>query len=543
MAIDLDYYLTQVRRIAEHREAGAEKEIRKLYKDMLKELQAFVADAYTKYAEDDKLTFAMLQKAGYDARFLSEIEKRINVTTPKAAKELRRLVNDTYTIAYDGMVDAVLKGGSLDEAFKDAVAITPNQVKKIVKNPIMDLALEKNHANILYDIKQVIAVGLMNGDRYTTMARRISETVDGDFYKSVRIARTEAHRVIEAGNHDAAVEVDKELQNGTSGLRMVKTWKTMKDERVRPQYMRKRKKGWSRGVSKSSANHMILEGQVVLENEEFDLMDGATAMAPGSSGKARHDINCRCRASRKMMTDEEYYAVTGKHFPGYKEEKDKTTGASKEDYKELSYEEYTEEAKKAKFNEGLYWDEAKETVLGDGPKYDFSSRETYERAHKIHEAQSALYGGYIGTTNSYHINEYLREHDVLGDSMLDHSIRAMDDIVGSWKSTKKMSVTRFVTDDYLTSTFGGDTLSDILQNIGTVITEKQFLSTSANEAINVFSEKRQCKLKMYVDEGTVCFPTLNYGESEIIFPRGTKYEIVGAEENDSMIDIIVKVLK
>lgn len=314
MAKDLEYYLAQARRISKHREADAEKEIRKLYKSMLKELQAFVADAYTKYAEDDKLAFAMLQKAGYDARFLSEIEERISVATPKAAKELRQLVNDTYKIAYDGMVDAVVKSGNLDKAFADAVAITPHQIKKIVKNPIMDLALEKNHKDIIYDIKQAVAVGLMNGDRYTDMAHRISEKVDGAYYKSVRIARTEAHRVIEAGNSDAAIEADKEFQNGTTGMRMVKTWKTMRDERVRPQRRRKGKGGWSTKMGKG-ANHMKLEGQVVLAGEDFDLLDGNKASAPGQSGVAGHDINCRCYVSYEMMTDAEFYAKTGKHFP------------------------------------------------------------------------------------------------------------------------------------------------------------------------------------------------------------------------------------
>lgn len=344
MAVDLEYYLAQARRIAAHREAGAEKEIRRLYKSMLKELQAFVADAYTKHAEDDKLTFAMLQKAGYDARFLEEIEERISVATPKAAKELRQLVNDTYKIAYDGMVDAVIKGGNLDEAFADAVAITPHQIKKIVKNPIMDVALEKNHKEIIYDIKQVVAVGLMNGDRYSTMARRISEKVDGAYYKSVRIARTEAHRVIEAGNSDAAVEADKELQNGTTGMRMVKTWKTMKDARVRPQRRRKGKGGWSTKMGKG-ANHMKLEGQIVLADEDFDLLDGNKAPVPGSSGVAGHDINCRCYASYEMMTDEEYHAATGNHFPGWKGEEKQETAAEEP---ELTRKEMREKIKEDK---------------------------------------------------------------------------------------------------------------------------------------------------------------------------------------------------
>lgn len=319
---DLEYLLAQARRISDHREAGAEKEIRRVYRSMLKDLKGFVAEAYEKYAKDDKLTYADLQAAGYSARFLDEIEQKVIKATPKAAKELRQLVNDTYKLAYDGMVDAVRQAGAegLDEAFADSIAITPEQIRKVVDNPIMEAALEKNHKAIIYDIKQAVAVGLMNGDRYTTMAQRISEKVDGEFYRSVRIARTETHRVREAGNHDAALEVDNALQKGTTGLRFVKVWKTMKDERVRPQRRKRGKRGgWSTKMGKG-ANHMILDGQTVLENEPFDLKGGAKAMAPGQSGVAGHDINCRCYASRKLMTDEEYFKATGKHFPNVKGE-------------------------------------------------------------------------------------------------------------------------------------------------------------------------------------------------------------------------------
>lgn len=321
---DLDYYLAQTRRIAESREAGAEREIRKLYKSMLKDLQQFVSETYVQYAKDDMLTFAMLQEAGYNARFLEEVEKHIDVATPKAAKELQQLVNDTYKLAYEGMVDGVAKAGAdgLDTAFAGNIAITPEQIKAAVENPVYGLTLkdtlEKNRKEIIYGIKQVVGVGLMNGDRYTTMAKRIAKQVDGDYNKAIRIARTEAHRVRELGNYDAAVKVDAELQNGTTGMRMVKTWKTMKDERVRPQRRRRGKKGWSTKMGKG-ANHMKMEGQTVLSDELFDLGGGDKATAPGSSGVAGQDINCRCYASYRLMDDTEYFQITGKHFPGYKE--------------------------------------------------------------------------------------------------------------------------------------------------------------------------------------------------------------------------------
>lgn len=319
---DLEYYLAQARRIAEHREAGAEKEIRRLYKAMLKDLQTFISDTYVQYAKDDKLTYAMLQEAGYNARFLEEIEQRLNISTPKAARELRQLVEETYDAAYKAMVDGVARAsGGLETEFAESIAITPEQVKRAVENPVSGLTLsdtlEKNRREIIYSIKRTVGVGLMNGDRYTTMARRISEQVDGDYKKAIRIARTETHRVREAGNHDAAQYVDSELQKGTTGRRMCKTWKTMKDERVRPQRRRKGKKGWSTKMGRGP-NHMILDGQTVLAGEDFDLKDGHTAPVPGMSGVAGHDINCRCYVSYEMLTDAEFFAKTGKHFPGTK---------------------------------------------------------------------------------------------------------------------------------------------------------------------------------------------------------------------------------
>lgn len=320
MAKDLDYYLAQARKIAEHREAGAEKKIRKLYKAMLKDLQQFMSETYIQYAENDRLTYAMLQKAGYDARFLDEIEQRLNISTPAAAKQLRELVEETYTAAYEGMVHGVQKvaqGEPLEEVFAEFVAITPEQIRAAVENPISGLTLndilEKNRRDIIYSIKREIGVGLMNGDRYTTMARRISERLDGDYKKAIWIARTECHRVREAGNHDAAISVDEALKRGTTGMRFVKVWKTMQDERVRPQRRRKGKKGWKTTMGRG-ANHMQLNGQTVLEDEPFDLGDGVTAMAPGQSGVAGHDVNCRCYVSRSMMTDAEFFKATGRHF-------------------------------------------------------------------------------------------------------------------------------------------------------------------------------------------------------------------------------------
>lgn len=289
---DLDRLLAQVRRIEEHREKGAEKEIRKVYQELLKELRYYMADAYTQYAEDDQLSYGILQKHSYYARFLEEVEKKINDISPEVKRLIRSTADQTYEYTYNGMLDCVKKAVAAPEIAVGLKACTPNIIRRAVENPVSKLTLndrlEKHRKEIVYNIKQDISVGLMNGDRYSTMANRIKQSVEGDYKKAIRIARTEAHRVREAGNHDAAASVDDVLKTGESGMRMMKTWKTMKDERVRPA----KAKGKNRKY-----DHRKMDGVTILVDEEFTLPSGAKTMAPGQSGVAGEDINCRCYLS------------------------------------------------------------------------------------------------------------------------------------------------------------------------------------------------------------------------------------------------------
>ena len=293
---DLDRLLAQVRRIEEHREKGAEAEIRKAYQELMKELRHYLADAYTQYAEEDRLSYAILQKHGYYARFLEEVEQKINDISPEVKRTIRSTVDQTYEYTYNGMIDCVKKAAPDTTVTAGLKACTPDVIRRAVENPVSKLTLndrlEKHRKEIIYDIKRDISIGLMNGDRYSAMANRIRKSVDGDYKKAIRIARTETHRVREAGNHDAAQAVDEVLKSGESGMQMVKTWRTKKDERVRPA----KAKGKNRQY-----NHKKMDGVAIPVDEEFTLPSGAKTVAPGQSGVAGEDINCRCYLSYKMQ--------------------------------------------------------------------------------------------------------------------------------------------------------------------------------------------------------------------------------------------------
>lgn len=327
---NLDYLLAQVRRIEEHREKGTEAKIRKNYQEILKELRHYLADTYSQYAEDDKLTYEILQRHSRYARFLDEVEKKINDLSPETKRLIRSTVEQVYEHTYNGMIDA------MQDRAQDVVSglkgCTQAILRRAVENPVSKLTLndrlEKHRKEIIYDIKQAITVGLMNGDRYSTMAGRIKQSVDGSYKKAIRISRTETHRVREAGNLDAARSVQEALSSGNVPLQMMKVWKTMKDERVRPAKQKGRNKQY---------DHRKMDGVAVKIDEEFILPSGAKTMAPGQSGVAGEDINCRCYLSYELRkVDEESVKQTGgKQYTPYDENDPRDIFAAKE-YRKIS---------------------------------------------------------------------------------------------------------------------------------------------------------------------------------------------------------------
>lgn len=214
---DLEYLLAQARRIQEHREANAEVGIRKAFKGLLKNLQGFLGVEYANNAENGELSYATLQKKARYARFLSEVEDKVIKGTAEHNKIIKDTVNNTYKAAFNGMIDAVKKtdgkSKELKKVFESVKYVRPETLKDAVNNPVSGLTLndnlEKNRAEIVYNIKQTIGIGLQNGDRYETMAKRVAESLDNDYNKAIRIVRTETHRVQQSGKLESIIDLIK----------------------------------------------------------------------------------------------------------------------------------------------------------------------------------------------------------------------------------------------------------------------------------------------------------------------------------------------
>ena len=311
----LNALLYDIRRIAEHREKLSEKKIQAIYRNLMKELKSFIADEYEKYADENgRLYVSYLDAQNHKAKFLEEIAKNVEGFSPEIKQEIMTLVNDTYSTSYKGMISALKEAdsaGKLAEVSKD-LAVNNNVLKRAINNNISKLTLpavlQKHRGEVIYQIQQVINTGLMLGDRYEVMAKRITERLGVSESKAKNIVRTETHRNIEGGFMDCA----EHLQEGLEGSELIyaATWRNMGDERVRPNRRVKTKKGWKTVRGSGTANHINMEGKTVKAGEMFTFSDGTKTKAPSESGVAAHDCNCRCFLEYNLMTVAEFAKAT-----------------------------------------------------------------------------------------------------------------------------------------------------------------------------------------------------------------------------------------
>lgn len=310
----LDEMLYDVRRIEEHRVELTEKKIKSIYQTLMKDLNFFISEEYVKYADKDgKLFLSYLDSKNKRAKFLEEIVKNVDSISPKVKQEILDMVDKTYEKSYKGIVSAIKAADDTKDLVPSGTLVRPEVLKQAVKNNIEKLTLpavmEKHRAEIVADIQQTLNIGLMQGDRYETMAKRIQERLGVSYSKATNITRTESHRNIESGLMDGAKETAKIIEKD-GNLIYAATWKTMKDQRVRPQQRRKTKKGWITTISKNGANHQKMHDVTIKVGEQFQLEPDVFAECPSMSGTARNDCRCRCFLKYSLMTVEEFAKAT-----------------------------------------------------------------------------------------------------------------------------------------------------------------------------------------------------------------------------------------
>ncbi|MCI5617914.1 MAG: phage head morphogenesis protein [Ruminococcus sp.] len=161
-----------------------------------------------------------------------------------------------------------------------------NQVVKAVQKTGDDFKLSEklggNTKELKKQVKSELQRGLATALSYETIARSISDYGQADLNRSMRIARTEGHRIQTEAKLDCMNNAKKK------GANIVKQWDSTLDGRTRPE-------------------HKQLDGQIREIDENFEV-DGYSAQGPGGFGDPYMDCNCRCcllQRAKWALDDEE----------------------------------------------------------------------------------------------------------------------------------------------------------------------------------------------------------------------------------------------
>lgn len=129
-------------------------------------------------------------------------------------------------------------------------------------------ALGKDVKVLQKQIAGEISRGISQNYTYAQIAKSISNRASISRNNSMRIARTEAHRIQNKATSDAQFKAKEK------GADVVKQWDSTLDSRTRE-------------------SHRKLDGQI-RELEDPFIVNGHKAMRPGDFGRPEEDINCRC---------------------------------------------------------------------------------------------------------------------------------------------------------------------------------------------------------------------------------------------------------
>lgn len=157
--------------------------------------------------------------------------------------------------------------------------------------------------------------------------------------------------------------------------------------------------------------------------------------------------------------------------------------------------------------------------------------------------------GYIGTAHSFAINKFLRDKNAMPPEY-QKIVNTLDGVVEKNKILKNTKVNRFDDNVYLKSVVEQnqhllkdyDNFMDMLNSGKAKYSNDGYTSTSYIPQYNYF-KNRPVKTIINIPKNHQIYFTDNDDESEIILPRGTKYDIISVKENKGGIVLEMNVRK
>lgn len=283
----------QIARKLDLMSAETDKALAEIYARARVNIKSELSWYYEKYANGDGiLTYAEMSKYNRLVNLNAFLENEMRILGKAVDDEIKTLVKETYESAFFEYGNSIVDQYAGAYGPEPSASISFSQpraddLRSLINEPNVSgtsLAdtLSVNRYNALLYERQTITQGLLQGETYVKMAKRIQDATEKSFNDSLRIARTEAGRAQSEGQARAYDEAEEQ------GIEIVKTW-VARHRNTRPE-------------------HNKLDGTHPDKNGYWYSTDPKTGKKaktryPHGFGVAGLDINCFCVVTAQLKKD------------------------------------------------------------------------------------------------------------------------------------------------------------------------------------------------------------------------------------------------
>ena len=264
------------------------QELEKSYQQALKEIDAVIAKLNAR--KDTQNIQAIIYQKKYQEALKREIEAFLNVLHTRNYTLIDDYLNDCYKNSHIGaLFDLQGQGVPLMLPLNQEQMISAVVLNSKLSYPLYN-TLGYNLDYLKTEVRQEISRCIAQSLSYEESARNLSNITGVDFNKTLRIVKTEGHRIQQEATYNV------QSQALANGAEIVKTWDSTLDGKTRP-------------------THQALDGQTVGVDDYFISPSGHKALYPGGFGVASEDVNCRCvllQRAKWALSDEQFTKMNGK---------------------------------------------------------------------------------------------------------------------------------------------------------------------------------------------------------------------------------------
>ena len=238
-------------------------DLKKIYIEALTDINQKVAVLMV-----DESMQSKIYQVGYQNRLKKQIEASLELLNSGQYEKIHNYLQDCYSSGFVGaMYDLHGQGIPLIMPIDQKAMVKAVQTDSKISKGLYT-KLGKDVGDLKKRITSEVSRGVAQALPYKDVTRNLNNVARIGFNRSMRIARTEGHRITQASALDGMRTAK------SAGADVLKQWDATLDGHTRD-------------------HHRQLDGQIRDVDDDFEV-GGMTVEAPGMFGDPAEDCNCRC---------------------------------------------------------------------------------------------------------------------------------------------------------------------------------------------------------------------------------------------------------